>query len=292
MCSKLVVVLVFGSFVAVCPLLGTARAQDHPLIVPYEESKLFSKKTMEFDSYELRVGPLGKKDTIPVESIEGRLTRLEYRTPRERSALEVYRNYEAALLKAGFESLYACAGYGKGPTSCGDISGHYLAARLRRPEGDVYVALKIIGYQTLIVIVERKTMEGDKVRISAEALGEDIERAGHAAIYEILFDFDKAELKPESEPALAEIAKLLKERAELSVYVVGHTDSTGAVDHNLDLSRRRAAAVVAALAARHGVASSRMSSDGVGPLAPVASNRTEDGRARNRRVELVEQWSR
>lgn len=95
-------------------------------------------------------------------------------------------------------------------------------------------------------------------------------------------------LKAESAPQIAEIAKLLKGAPKLSVLVVGHTDTQGALDVNRALSERRAAAVVAALTGEHGIEKARLVAVGVGPAAPVATNRTEDGRARNRRVEIVE----
>ena len=98
---------------------------------------------------------------------------------------------------------------------------------------------------------------------------------------------DKADVKPESTPTLQEIANLLKKDSKLNLYVVGHTDMTGGFDHNMDLSRRRSAAVVKELTTKFGINSSRLTSDGVGPLAPVATNETDDGRKLNRRVELV-----
>ena len=94
-------------------------------------------------------------------------------------------------------------------------------------------------------------------------------------------------IKPESKPTLDEIAKLLANQPDLNVYIVGHTDNQGAYDYNLDLSRKRAASVAAALAKTYQIAPARMKTAGVGFLAPVGSNATEDGRALNRRLELV-----
>jgi outer membrane protein OmpA-like peptidoglycan-associated protein len=124
--------------------------------------------------------------------------------------------------------------------------------------------------------------------VTAEALGGDITQKGHVAVYGIYFDTDKATLKPESDPVLAEIGKLLSETPALEIWVVGHTDSQGTHEHNMDLSKRRAEAVVKELSTRYGVAAARLQAGGVGPLSPVATNRSEEGRARNRRVELVE----
>ncbi len=126
------------------------------------------------------------------------------------------------------------------------------------------------------------------VAIDADGMARDIGETGRVAIYGILFDTGKAELKPESGPALSEIAKLLKANLPLKVYVVGHTDMTADLATNLKLSQARAQSVVNALVSQHGVVAARLIPFGAGPYAPVASNLTEEGRARNRRVELVE----
>ena len=107
-------------------------------------------------------------------------------------------------------------------------------------------------------------------------------------MYGICFDTGKSELKPESEQALGEIVKLLKNEASLKVYVVGHTDNVGGVEANMKLSNDRADAVVQALI-RSGIAASRLRSFGNGPFAPVTSNDTEEGMAKNRRVEPAKQ---
>jgi outer membrane protein OmpA-like peptidoglycan-associated protein len=123
--------------------------------------------------------------------------------------------------------------------------------------------------------------------LSADQIAKDIGAGGKVVFYGIYFDSDKATIKPESAPTLAEMAKWLKANASAKVYIVGHTDMQGAHDHNMKLSRGRATSVVAALAGQHGVAKDRLAPDGAGPLAPVASNTDEAGRARNRRVEMV-----
>jgi outer membrane protein OmpA-like peptidoglycan-associated protein len=137
-------------------------------------------------------------------------------------------------------------------------------------------------------MVTETALTQDVVATAAE-LSSGLTGSGHAVVNGILFDTGKADVKPESAPALQEVAKMLKENAAVKVYVVGHTDNVGALAANLDLSKRRAAAVVQALTTQYGVAASRLQSFGAGPYAPVASNKSEDGRALNRRVELVEQ---
>ena len=124
--------------------------------------------------------------------------------------------------------------------------------------------------------------------VTAEDMTTKISQKGHIALYGIYFDFDSDQLKPESDPTLNEIAKALQAEAALNIYVVGHTDNKGTLEYNEDLSERRAVAVVKALSSKHGIAKDRMVPVGAGLIAPVATNQTEEGRALNRRVELVE----
>jgi OmpA-OmpF porin, OOP family len=136
--------------------------------------------------------------------------------------------------------------------------------------------------------VEKKAMAQDIVA-NADVFSNDLKATGHSAVYGIYFDTGKSEIKPESGQAIGEIAKLLKNDAGLKVYVVGHTDNMGGLESNMKLSRDRADAVVQALVRDHGIIASRLSPYGAGPYAPVASNDTEEGKAKNRRVELVKQ---
>jgi outer membrane protein OmpA-like peptidoglycan-associated protein len=137
-------------------------------------------------------------------------------------------------------------------------------------------------------IIQKDAMNQDVVA-NAEVFGNDIRATGHAAVYGITFDTDSATIKPDSAQAIAEIAKLLQADQNLKISVVGHTDTIGAVDHNLKLSQDRAQSVMHALVRDHGIAAGRLRAYGCGPYAPVASNDTEAGKAKNRRVELVKQ---
>jgi outer membrane protein OmpA-like peptidoglycan-associated protein len=130
-------------------------------------------------------------------------------------------------------------------------------------------------------------MEEKMVHLSAAEMQKSISSSGKVAIYGILFDFNKADIKPESAPTLAEMAALLKAEPNLKVLVVGHTDNVGTFEFNEDLSKRRAKAVVAELAASHGIDAERMLPLGASFMAPVTTNSTEEGRKLNRRVELV-----
>lgn len=152
----------------------------------------------------------------------------------------------------------------------------------------VYIAIYNSGELYKVEIVERQAMNQD-ISANAATLAQSIKNSGKAAVYGIYFDTGKSDIKPESEPALQEIAKLLQENPQLKLYVVGHTDNQGGIDNNINLSQERANVVMNKLVATYGVNAVRLKAYGVGPLAPVASNLAEEGRAKNRRVELVSQ---
>ena len=188
-------------------------------------------------------------------------------------------------------------------TATDRTKSHYAAAKLTRPEdGDVWAsiyaieaswpaaAMKVAEKTTLVRldICEVKPMQQKMVTVDAAEMDKQISTNGKVALYGIYFDFNKADVKPESEEALAEIAKLLQNRATLNVLVVGHTDGVGNFETNRTLSQRRAEAIVASLVSKHKVGSKRLFPVGVSFASPVAPNSTDEGRAKNRRVELVE----
>lgn len=287
-------------------------SKDHPLISRYPGSVISYYDVKEFDKYVLPLGKLDKDGKLTKsQKLEGKVTQITYSAPEGRSILEIYRNYELALKKAGFETLFSgtteelgegwhdafAVAISRATEYLGAYLGgkfSYLAAKLTRPEGDVYVALCVaLGWYSHAMVqldvIEVKPMETGLVMVTADALAKDITKTGHVAIYGIYFDTGKADLKPESEPTLKEIAKLLQQTPKLSLYVVGHTDNVGILTANMELSQRRADAVVKELVTKYGIDAKRLYSAGVGPLSPVASNKAEEGRAKNRRVELVEQ---
>jgi len=210
--------------------------------------------------------------------VEGRYYKIDYHikegvTPP--SGLQVLRNFENAIKKIGGTKVYQ---------KSDDIwlklnkGGKTFYVYVRSPFGDQYY----------LTIVEKEAM-AQEVVADAKSLMSDIQAKGSASVYGIYFDFNKADIKLESEPAIKEIAKLLRENKGLKLYVVGHTDNVGPIDYNMKLSKARADAVMKELIMRYKIPSERLKAYGVGSLAPVASNKTEDGRAKNRRVELVEQ---
>jgi outer membrane protein OmpA-like peptidoglycan-associated protein len=178
---------------------------------------------------------------------------------------------------------------------------HYLATRLARPEGDVFCSvwsfeaswtaatLKAPEKSTVVRvdICEVKPMEQKMVLVKAEEMAGQIALNGKVALYGILFDTDKATIRPDSEATLAEITKLLQDKPDLRVLVVGHTDTEGSFEYNRSLSQRRADSVVSNLTEK-GISKERLFPVGISFASPVATNATEEGRAKNRRVELVD----
>jgi outer membrane protein OmpA-like peptidoglycan-associated protein len=299
-------------------------ARDHPLLGRYAGSWLVAAEQKEFDATAVPTGP---KDGQALQ-VEGRIVRLFYLSPAGRSVLEVQRNYEQALEKAGATRRDACAMPDCGTRDLrffGDARGKQLAAATidgwdtktlvdQWVNGDSarwwYGTLNAQGavlhvavlsakpgviqladkhVATVVQIVQPQSMESGKVTVDAGAIARGLQADGKMALYGVYFDTGKSELKPESKAQLAEMAKLLQGNAALRVFVVGHTDNQGSVEANLALSRARAQAVVDALVKSHKIDAKRLGAAGVAGYAPVASNAAETGRAKNRRVELVVQ---
>lgn len=292
-----------------------AGSKDHPLIKRYDGAVIASYEHKEFDEY---LFPLGKeiKDGkfLSAKVIEGEVTRLGYVIPAGRSTLEIMRNYETDMKAMQYTTLFTGAkeemrhfGSAAGWPMYAPVKDEtirVMVAKLARPgKPEAHVVLYI--FEALfgggwapnkgdIVVVAHvitdKAMETSKLlQIGAEEMASSISDTGRVALYGIYFDTNKTEVKTESDPMLQEMAKLLKNNPALKLFVVGHTDNTGTFSSNMELSHRRAQAVVNALVSKHAVAKDRLMPIGVSFAAPVAPNKTEEGRAKNRRVELVEQ---
>lgn len=198
------------------------------------------------------------------------------------SQLQIIRNYTNAIKGIGgtVEKEYL-----------DEVEG-YAYMRLQKGNAEIWVHIQTAPNNPYrLNIVQKGEMVQEVVANPevSEAFAKEIGEKGKVAIYGIHFDTNKAEVKPESEPALKEVTRLLLQNPELKLYVVGHTDNVGKFEYNMKLSQARAESVVKELTSKFGVASDRVVPYGVGPLSPVASNKTEEGRAKNRRVELIEQ---
>jgi len=269
---------------------------------PYEGSTLRQSQVEAFNEYLRVVGVVAPgHDAVPqgVERLEGKVTRLRYDNPKGRSTLEIARNYRQALEARGLKVDHECArsqacGNHRKPSwmslnginlgAGGDI--RYFTGRLALEGRPVYVSVAINPHVTYLHIVEPTEMDTGMVQIDEAAFASELETHGRVELPGIYFDSGTARLQAASDPALDVAAGVLRQHAALKLDVVGHTDNQGGETFNLDLSRQRAAAVVQALVSR-GVEADRLGARGMGLAQPVADNATEEGRARNRRVELV-----
>lgn len=226
-----------------------------------------------FDSVEFKVK--AEKNAI----VEGHCLLLQYSVKddaKTASPVQIVRNYSNAVQKNGGQIVFSAPDEAT------------LKVVTKTAETWVYVGVYNGGELYKLTIVEKQLMQQDIVADAASLL-QGIKNKGKVEIYGIYFDTGKSNIKPESEPALQQIAKLLQDSPTLKLFVVGHTDNVGGIDGNLKLSKERADAVVKALVTAYKINASRLQAYGVGPLAPVESNQTEEGRAKNRRVELVAQ---
>src|SRR4030042_2039826 len=248
-------------------------SKDHPLLSRMPNFHISEYKDTEFDSH--RFINQDKKPVI----IEGHKYYIEYRLDKgaaEPGELKIRRNIQDALKNIGGKVLF-------------DDNFNKTSTIVLQKEGkEAWVEVRSYNNMYRLSIVEKEIMKQDVVA-NAEAMGNDINTTGHVSIYGIYFDTGKSEIKPESDAAISEIAKLLRNNGALKVYVVGHTDNVGSFDSNMKLSNDRADAGAKALSGKYGIAAARLKAHGVASLAPVASNDTEAGKAKNRRGELVKQ---
>jgi OOP family OmpA-OmpF porin len=269
-------------------------------------------------------GKLTYEKTIHVE---GAITRVVYLFPQDRSALDVMRNYTDALRKANMSIVFSCDKTARGGDGDNNFSRNFPDAKLSMQlehwdnMGDSnafidgtnqsrYVLAKSVGADgtvTYVAVYVDPPSDGAggifveiakpaplqtgqvSVNLSAADMAKSITADGRVALYGLQFDTDKTELRADSKPSLVEIAKLLNQDPKLNVYVVGHTDNQGSYAHNLELSQKRSDAIVQALTTQFKISPARLIAKGVASLSPIASNDSEAGRAKNRRVELVKQ---
>ncbi|MEY4589367.1 MAG: hypothetical protein RL497_1443 [Pseudomonadota bacterium] len=333
----LIINALIGLFITIAAIGAQAQdvkgGKDHPLLSRYQGSQLIAWRTTPFAEVKpllMLTEDVAKEKKLNRDlAVEGEVHEFFYVSPKGRNALEVQRNYEAALKQGGATLVYSCVQADWGCYSSGGPAGGILldgfpdaqrinssayeafnatssnlrlaVFKLTRNGADSYISVYSVdspldskdysgSAATYLHIVQPKTVEMGKVSmLDAAQINSGLSAEGKISLYGINFDTGKAEIKAESKPQLAEMAKLLKDNAALNVFIVGHTDNQGALDANLDLSQRRANAIASALVSEHKIDAKRLSARGLANLAPVASNGSEAGRAKNRRVELVEQ---
>jgi outer membrane protein OmpA-like peptidoglycan-associated protein len=256
---------------APAPAPDAKGCQDSKVLSRLPGCRILRCRTAQYDMYEMPVGkPAGKP--IQKQAIEGQLEHLEYACAKEASALEIERNAENAFKAAGFQILFTDRYF---------TTRFYVTAQ-NGPQF-AYVAAVNSGYE--LTTVKTKEME-QEMKAGAEGWIQQINQTGRVSVYGINFDTGKATIRPDSEQVLNELRSLLQKQPEWTLVVAGHTDNTGSDAINVPLSRQRAEAVIAWLAAK-GIDKSRLVPAGFGATKPVADNATEDGKAKNRRVDLV-----
>lgn len=303
-----------SAFVLAGKWVDIKGAKDHPMISRFENSVIAKYNHNDYDELEVPITSF-KAQPIKKMTLEGKYTAIGYLNPQKASIAAVYKSYSKALKKSGFEEIFKCKGRDEcgnsfaikflnqskaGSISAVDAERHstsrYLLTKLARPEGDVYVVLFVYSNtydstRTWLFVVESESLEEDLIKVDTDADGMDKALAdlGRIALYGIFFDSGKSDVKPESNSTIGEIVKLLNNNEMLNLIIVGHTDNQGEMEYNMNLSKNRAKSVVDTLVNNHRISAKRLKHWGVGFMSPVASNRTEEGRAKNRRVELVEQ---
>jgi outer membrane protein OmpA-like peptidoglycan-associated protein len=266
--TLLITLYIFCSLSFPQDVLGS---KDHPLFNRIEGFYITYYNVDEFGSeYFLQtVGNPGEEIQV-----EGKKTEIKYETNTPISSYKITKNYMNALEKVGGTS------YEYTPSKA------YL--HLNKNGKDIWAAVSTSDTYYYLTIVERSNVKQEIVA-DPKAMADDISTTGHVTVYGIYFDVNSFTIKPESVPTLKAISEMLKTKSKLSLYVIGHTDMTGDLRHNMELSENRAKAVVDALVKDYGISAKRLTGKGVGPLCPVSTNKSEEGKKLNRRVELVEQ---
>jgi outer membrane protein OmpA-like peptidoglycan-associated protein len=263
----------------IAPLLAQEDQEgckDPALFTRMPNFHIYRCEDKQFDKFEFRVS--SEKSQI----IEGHFLYVNYylndnaQTP---GGIQIVRNYTNAVKKIGGQLIY----------EYDDGGAEISTMKLVKNGAEVWAVVSAGGNGMYTInIIEKEAMNQDVVA-DANSMAGSIKETGKVAVYGIYFDTGKSVLKPESQETLEQISKLLKADPNLKLYVVGHTDNVGIFDTNIKLSNDRAIAVVNALVSKFSVNAARLKAFGDGPASPVASNDKEEGRALNRRVELVKQ---
>ena len=246
------------------------------------------------------------------EKVEGKVVRTQYSTSPDNNPAYVYKNYESAFKKAGFIILFQ----GKGDEELGDGTGDFchtfygdivgkfgfaynpqgenhamIVAKTNKDNHDIYAIIYISGFSNVTLITQDviEVEAAETGHVTAQNLEEGISSSGHIVLDGIYFDTGKSEVKSESEQALKNIAEYLNAHTDKHFVIVGHTDCVGDFDLNIKLSTERANSVVNKLIVKYDVNKEQLKPYGVGSASPVASNSSEEGKTKNRRVEIVEQ---
>lgn len=252
---------------AQAPPKDKAGCQDSPVLTRLTGCWIVRCRTSAYDAAKM---PLPKREE---RNVEGELQQVWYACPADTSGIQIQKNAEAAFLQSGYKIVF---------------KDQYATTRfyLTAQSGPQWATLYAEARAYNVLSVKMKAMEQSMQAATAEGWAEQISQTGRVSIYGINFDTGKATLRPESESVLTEMATLLQKQPEWYMLVAGHTDSAGSDAINVPLSRQRAESVINWLAGK-GINKARLVAAGFGAQKPLADNGTEEGRGKNRRVDLV-----
>jgi len=272
--SRLLVILGFAIVIVAAANFSLAQetdaegCKDHPLFTRMKNYYI-TQCEKNFDAVEFTIAD-GKTVTV-----EGDKTVIDYGLKEgfeAPSALQIIRNYGNAVKAVGGTQLFY------------ETGGTFATFKLVKNNREIWVSVSTYnantGYQ--LIVLEKGEMVQE---VTADAMYDALNKDGFMALY-INFDTGKSDIKPESMPIIDQIAALMKAHADLKISIEGHTDNVGTPASNKTLSEQRAKSVMNAVVQK-GIVAGRLTAVGWGQDKPIADNRSEDGRAKNRRVEIV-----
>ncbi len=300
------------------------KANDHELVTRYPGSKIVYYFQKDYNELKFAIKP-AKPEKEPQKWLEvaGHQTSIVYEIPLGKSTVEVMKNYQDAFKASNAEILFQCKGgecdgttawysakffekvYGKeNRQSNGEISHYYdfgtyhvsqryIVGKITTSDKVYYVEIGMTPtydgkpVKVCVEVIEQEVLQSGLITINADVIKDKLEKEGKLILDGILFDTGKATLKQSSFTVIEKVGDYLNQNPKARIYIVGHTDDVGSLDVNLQLSEDRAGAVVSALMNNYGDFGTRLTPLGVGPVCPIASNETEEGRMKNRRVEIV-----
>lgn len=291
--------------------LNVFAQENNDIISLYDGSKLVYDDDIGFETHYYLTSPNSH------EAIDGKIRRQFCKAPEGVSAYEIIKNYEKAIQSKNgtiihlsrkakiykdketgetiwfIKKLFAKGRLNHGAYSYLQLPNYaqdYVSGKISTAENDIYISVaaaqieKNVYYTIVTLLAEPMDMNN----VTLNVLIDGIAQNGRVAIYDIYFDTGKSEVKDESTYALKTIADYLKNNSGQKFLIVGHTDNTGDFDANIKLASDRAEAVKQKLIADYNIPAEQLKTYGVGSTSPQMSNSTEDGKERNRRVELVE----
>jgi outer membrane protein OmpA-like peptidoglycan-associated protein len=261
---------------------STPSENGHSLfnIMPNYSVDKYSVKKKEFDQVDFYITDKKSRDGYVTATKEGEYETCTFRFNGEMNNapanVQILRNFKNAVAQKGGELVYEDNFYKNTENF-----------KLKQAGNTYWIKIYCDGIGGYTITSIKEAAMNQDIVVNADQIKTGLAAEGKVAFYGIFFDVDKAVVKPESVPTLTAIATFLKANPTMNVYVVGHTDNTGDFTRNTTLSKDRATAVVNELVTKYSVNKAQVTPQGIASLAPIAANDTEDGKAKNRRVEIV-----